>query len=61
MRIKYQNLSFPNENYRLLSIFKFLNIIEYFRLTNIKLTKIGWCLYEMIPKFKNAKTRRFII
>ncbi len=54
--IEYKDLNYPNENYRLLSIFKFWNIIEYFSPYKYK-TDQNWndVLYEMIPKFRNAK------
>ncbi|HSD08918.1 S41 family peptidase [Flavobacterium sp.] len=53
---EYKDFNYPNENYRLLSIFKFWNIIEYFSPYKYK-TDQNWndVLYEMIPKFKNAK------
>jgi carboxyl-terminal processing protease len=53
---KYDNFAFPNENYRLLSLFKFWNTVEYFYpykyLTNQNWNKV---LNEMIPKFISAK------
>ncbi len=53
---KYDNFEFPNENYRLLGLFKFWNTIEYFYPYKY-LTNQNWneVLNEMIPKFINAK------
>ena len=53
---KYEDFDFPNENYRLLSLFRFWNTIEYF-FPYKYLTDQNWneVLSEMIPKFKNAK------
>jgi len=53
---KYENFEFPNENYRLLSLFKFWNTIEYFYPYKY-LTDQNWSevLKEMIPKFMSAK------
>ena len=52
---QYENFEFPNENYRLLSLFKLWNTIEYFYPYKY-LTDQNWneVLSEMIPKFKNA-------
>jgi len=53
---KYDNFEFPNENYRLLSLFKFWNTVEYFYPYKY-LTNQNWneVLNEMIPKFMSAK------
>ena len=55
--IKYENFEFPEENYRLLSLFRYWNIVEYFYPYKY-LTDQKWdaVLSEMIPKFINAKT-----
>ena len=51
----YQNFSYPSEEYRLLGLFKYWNIIEYFYpykyLTDQKWDSV---LTEMIPKFRSA-------
>lgn len=54
---QYENFEYPNENYRLLSLFKLWNTIEYFYPYKY-LTDQNWddVLSEMIPKFKNAKS-----
>lgn len=54
--IHYNNFEFPDTNYRLLSLFKYWNIIEYF-FPYKYLTDQKWddVLLEMIPKFKEAK------
>lgn len=54
--VQYNNFEFPDTNYRLLSLFKYWNIIEYF-FPYKYLTDQKWddVLFEMIPKFKNAK------
>jgi C-terminal processing protease CtpA/Prc len=54
--LQYNNFEFPDTNYRLLSLFKYWNIIEYF-FPYKYLTDQKWddVLFEMIPKFKNAK------
>lgn len=53
--VEYKDFDYPLENFRLLSIFKFWNIIEYFSPYKYQ-TKQNWnaVLIEMIPKFKNA-------
>ncbi|HRP59996.1 MAG TPA: peptidase S41, partial [Vicingus sp.] len=53
---EYINFDYPNENYRLLSLFKYWNIIEYFFPYKYQ-TDQKWddVLVEMIPKFKYAK------
>jgi len=53
---KYENFEFPEQNYRLLSLFRYWNIVEYFYPYKY-LTDQNWndVLSEMIPKFKNAK------
>ena len=54
----YQNFSYPNEEYRLLGLFKYWNIIEYFYpykyLTDQKWDSV---LTEMIPKFRSASNK----
>jgi carboxyl-terminal processing protease len=54
--LKYENFEFPSENYRLLSIFRYWNTIEYF-FPYKYLTDENWndVLSEMIPKFINSK------
>jgi C-terminal processing protease CtpA/Prc len=53
---KYENFEFPEQNYRLLSLFRYWNIVEYFYPYKY-LTDQNWndVLSEMIPKFKDAK------
>ena len=53
---KYENFNYPNVNYRLLSLFKYWNTIEYF-FPYKYLTDQKWddVLTEMIPKFINSK------
>lgn len=55
---EYENFEFPNEEYRLLGLFKYWNVIEYFYPYKY-LTDQNWdsVLKEMIPKFKNAKNQ----
>ncbi|QKJ62703.1 S41 family peptidase [Flavobacterium sp. M31R6] len=52
----YKNFEFPEQNYRLLSLFRYWNIVEYFYPYKY-LTDQKWdiVLREMIPKFKDAK------
>lgn len=54
----YENLKFPNEDFRLLDLVRFWNIIEYFYpykyLTNQKWEDV---LLEMIPVFINADSQ----
>lgn len=52
----YDNFEFPEANYRLLSLFRYWNIVEYF-FPYKYLTDQNWdaVLSEMIPKFKDAK------
>lgn len=52
----YKNFEFPSQNYRLLALFKYWNIIEYFFPYKYQ-TDQDWndVLTEMIPKFKSAK------
>lgn len=54
----YQNFSYPTEEYRLLGLFKYWNIIEYFYpykyLTDQKWDSV---LTEMIPKFRSASNK----
>lgn len=54
----YQNFSYPSEEYRLLGLFKYWNIIEYFYpykyLTDQKWDSV---LTEMIPKFRTASNK----
>ncbi|WP_417860661.1 S41 family peptidase [Winogradskyella sediminis] len=51
----YDNFEYPNEDYRLLGLFKYWNIIEYFYPYKY-LTDQNWdaVLKEMIPKIRNA-------
>lgn len=53
---KYENFEYPNKNYRLLCLFRYWNIIEYF-FPYKYLTDQNWddVLSEMISKFKDAK------
>jgi carboxyl-terminal processing protease len=53
---KYENFEFPEQNYRLLSLFRYWNIVEYFYPYKY-LTDQNWndVLSEMIPRFKDAK------
>lgn len=55
---EYKNFEFPNEEYRLLGLFKYWNIIEYFYPYKY-MTDQNWdsVLKEMIPKFRNAKNQ----
>lgn len=54
----YQNFSYPSEEYRLLGLFKYWNIIEYFYpykyLTDQKWDSV---LTEMIPKFRSVSNK----
>jgi C-terminal processing protease CtpA/Prc len=52
----YENFEYPNKNYRLLSLFKYWNTIEYFYPYKY-LTDQNWndVLLEMIPKFINSQ------
>lgn len=53
---EYNNFDFPDEDHRLLSLFKYWNIIEYF-FPYKYMTDQNWneVLIEMIPKFQNSK------
>lgn len=53
---KYEAFDYPDSNYRLLSLFKYWNIVEYF-FPYKYMTDQNWndVLVEMIPKFKNAQ------
>jgi len=53
---KYENFEYPNEEYRLLALVKYWNIIEYF-FPYKYMTDQDWddALTEMIPKFSEAK------
>ena len=55
---EYENFEFPNEQYRLLGLFKYWNVIEYFYPYKY-LTDQNWnsVLEEMISKFKNAQNQ----
>lgn len=55
---EYKNFEFPDEEYRLLGLFKYWNVIEYFYPYKY-LTDQNWdsVLEEMIPKFKNAQNQ----
>lgn len=52
---QYKDFDYPNEEYRLLGLFKYWNIIEYFYPYKY-LTDQNWdaVLMEMIPKIQNA-------
>jgi C-terminal processing protease CtpA/Prc len=52
----YEGFEYPNEDYRLLGLFKYWNIIEYF-FPYKYLTDQDWdlVLNDMIPKFRKAK------
>lgn len=54
----YHDLEYPNEEYRLLGLFKYWNIIEYFYPYKY-LTDQNWdsVLKEMIPKIRNASNK----
>tara|TARA_R110000744_G_scaffold331734_1_gene437190 strand:+ start:678 stop:2327 length:1650 start_codon:yes stop_codon:yes gene_type:complete len=54
----YSDFEYPNEEYRLLGLFKYWNIIEYFYPYKY-LTDQNWnsVLLEMIPKFRNASSK----
>lgn len=54
----YKNFEYPNEEYRLLGLFKYWNIIEYFYPYKY-LTSQNWdsVLKEMIPKIRNASNK----
>ena len=54
----YKGFEYPNEEYRLLGLFKYWNIIEYFYPYKY-LTDQNWdsVLKEMIPKFQNSKSK----
>jgi len=53
---EYKELVFPNEEYRLLGLFRYWNIINYFYPYKYKITQ-NWndVLTEMIPKFQYPK------
>jgi carboxyl-terminal processing protease len=53
----YPNFEFPESNYRLLSLFRYWNTVEYFYPYKYLIDQ-NWntVLAEMIPKFKNAKS-----
>ena len=55
---EYKKIEFPKEEYRLLGLFKYWNVIEYFYPYKY-LTDQTWdsVLKEMIPKFKNVKNK----
>ena len=54
--LKYDNFNFPDQNYRLLSLFRYWNVVEYFYPYKYQ-TDENWneVLKEMIPKFLNAE------
>ncbi len=54
----YKGFEFPSEEYRLLGLFKYWNVIEYF-FPYKYLTDQNWdsVLTEMIPKFQNATSK----
>ena len=53
---EYTNFEYPNQSYRLLTLFRYWNIIEYFFPYKYQ-TDQDWndVLTEMIPKFKNSE------
>jgi len=53
---EYKDFEYPAEQYRLMSLYRYWNIVEYFYPYKYK-TGQKWddVLTEMIPKFKNAK------
>lgn len=55
---EYKDFEFPNEKYRLLGLFKYWNVIEYF-FPYKHLTDQKWdlVLEEMIPKFQNTSNK----
>jgi len=55
---KYENFEYPNQNYRLLGLFKYWNIVEYF-FPYKYLCDENWdlVLLEMIPKFRIASSK----
>lgn len=54
---RYQNFEFPEPNYRILSLFRYWNVVDYFFPYKYQ-TDENWndVLSEMIPKFINSKT-----
>ncbi|WP_264550582.1 S41 family peptidase [Flavobacterium sp. N2038] len=56
--LQYENFEFPDENHRLLSLFRYWNVVEYFYPYKYK-TDENWddVLQKMIPKFKNSKNK----
>jgi C-terminal processing protease CtpA/Prc len=55
---KYSNMSFPDVGYRLLSLFRYWNMINYyFPYKNLTDTPWKEVLPEFIPKFINAKNK----
>lgn len=54
----YENIDYPDENLRLLGLFKYWNVIEYFYPYKY-LTDQAWdnVLLEMIPKFQKAANK----
>lgn len=56
---EYKNFDYPSEEYRLLGLFKYWNIIEYFYPYK-HLTDQNWdsVLKEMIPKIRSASNRK---
>lgn len=55
--IEYKNFDWENENLRLLTLFRYWNIVEYFFPYKYQ-TDIKWneVLYKMIPEFLNPKS-----
>lgn len=54
----YKDFEYPKEEYRLLGLFKYWNIIEYFYpYKYLADEKWNFVLNEMIPKFQNAATK----
>ncbi|WP_264524416.1 S41 family peptidase [Flavobacterium sp. N502536] len=55
---QYENLEFPDESHRLLSLFRYWNVVEYFYPYKY-MTDENWdeVLKQMIPKFLNSKNK----
>jgi C-terminal processing protease CtpA/Prc len=53
---EYKDFGYPSEGYRMLSLFRYWNLVEYFFPYKYQTdTKWGDVLTEMIPKYKKAK------
>ncbi|MET3026628.1 S41 family peptidase [Flavobacterium sp. UW10123] len=55
---QYVNFEFPNEDHRLLSLFRYWNVVEYFYPYKY-ITDENWdeVLKQMVPKFKTSKNK----